>query len=253
MWEVTDPAHPELPAAVLFGTHHLASSTDIPGAAWAAFAKADVLVVEAEEGGPGETYDDDQIKRAMELPFGSLMKMLADNDYLDLQHRLGLPTRVVARMRPWVALSQLVKTVFSFPARNIASAIWESAEQRHMKIHTLDTWLEQTVFLDMVVGADDLTGAIRDPQLACSMQSDLDAYLADYDRAFIKRAARGPSTATSETSAIATRETVWTEKLVGLFQEGKPMFVAIGVANIVGPTGIAQRLAQAGYSVRRLR
>ncbi len=41
-------------------------------------------------------------------------------------------------------------------------------------------------------------------------------------------------------------------QLVELLSRGKRVFVAIGVANIVGPTGIAARLQQAGYTVTRV-
>jgi uncharacterized protein YbaP (TraB family) len=62
----------------------------------------------------------------------------------------------------------------------------------------------------------------------------------------------GPGASTAEASAITTREQVWTDKLVELLSRGKRVFVAVGVANIVGPTGIAARLQQAGYTVTRV-
>jgi uncharacterized protein YbaP (TraB family) len=155
-------------------------------------------------------------------------------------------------MRPWVALSRLVRTVASFPDPNMSSALMTHAEDRKMAIEYLDTWMQQTVFLDMTVGADDLAGAIHDPNLACSFAASAGAYHAGYEPAFVKRARGGPSTMDPEAAAIDTREHVWTEKLVAIMQGNRRAFVAIGVANIVGPTGIAERLRQAGYSVERM-
>ena len=239
----------------LFGTHQAAAERDIPPSATAALESADIFVAEADEPVNGETYDDNlDLREKLELPAGqSLMKMLPGNDYMELQQRLGTSNRELARMRPWVALSLLVRTVVDFPSPNMATSLHDRAEKRNIAMEYLDTWMLQTAFLDMTVDAKDLSGALHDPNLACSFRAGADAYRAGFEAAFIKRPGGGPASTSAEAAAITTREQVWTDKIVELLSRGKRVFVAIGVSNLVGPTGIAARLEQAGYTVTRVR
>lgn len=215
---------------------------------------AEIFVAEAEEPLKGETYDEhEDLREKLDLPAGqSLMKMLPGDDFIELRQRLGVSSAALARTRPWVALSMLVKSVVDFPSPNMATALSDRAEKRAIAMEYLDTWMLQTAFLDMTVDATDLSGAIHDQNLACSMRAGADAYRAGFEAAFVSNDRGGPGTTSAEASAIATREQVWTDKLVELLSRGKRVFVAIGVANIVGPTGIAARLQQAGYTVTRV-
>jgi uncharacterized protein YbaP (TraB family) len=252
VWEVRGSTGGSM---TLFGSHHAAGDRDVPAAAWQALDAADIYVAEAEEPIEGETYDSDALLREkLELPDGqSLMKMLSDGDYIELRHRLATSDRTLARMRPWVALSLLVRTVFDVPSPNMPTALADRAEKRALAMEYLDTWMLQTVFLDMTVDAADLSSALRDKNLACSIRSNVVAYRAGSEAAFATGASAGPGTTNAETAAIATREKVWTDKLVELLSRNKRVFVAIGVSNIVGPTGIAARLEQAGFTVTRVR
>jgi uncharacterized protein YbaP (TraB family) len=226
----------------------------VPAVAWRALDAAEIFVAEAEEPVKGETYGENiDIQEKLELPRGqSLMKMLSGDDFIELRQRLGISSAALAHTRPWVAMSLLVKTVFDFPHPNMATALHDRAEKRAIAMEYLDTWMLQTVFLDMTVDATDLAGALHDKNLACSVSAGAGAYRAGYEPAFSKSASVGPGASTAEASAITTREQVWTDKLVELLSRGKRVFVAVGVANIVGPTGIAARLQQAGYTVTRV-
>ena len=237
----------------LFGTHHVAAERDVPDRAWQALDAAEIFVAEAEEPLKGETYDErEELREKLELPAGqSLMKMLPGDDFIELRQRLGVSSAALARTRPWVALSMLVKSVVDFPSPSMATALSDRAEKRAIAMEYLDTWMLQTVFLDMTVDANDLSGALHDRNLACSVTAGADAYRSGFEAAFVTETSGGPA-ASADASAIATREQVWTDKLVELLSRGKRVFVAIGVANIVGPTGIAARLQQAGYTVTRV-
>jgi uncharacterized protein YbaP (TraB family) len=118
----------------------------------------------------------------------------------------------------------------------------------------LDTWPLQMAFLDMVVSVDDLRGALHDYRnLRCSMTSEVASYRVGAGK-LVAREKALPATDADHAKAIAIdkRTEVWTAKLRTYLDTGRRAFVAIGVSNIVGPHGIAGRLAAAGYTVTRL-
>jgi len=250
LWQVTG-SHGSL---ILLGTHQAAGKDDVPAEALRYLDTAEVFVAEAREA--DESYDQDPgWRRALALPPGrSLMNELPADDFEDLVDRLGASSGAVAKMRPWVALGQLIKTVLAFPTPNMAQALAERAEARHLAMEYLDSWSLQMAFLDMVVSVDDLRGALHDYRnLRCSMTNEVASYRVGASTLIAREKALPATDADdAKTIAIDKRTDVWSAKLRTYLDTGRRAFVAIGVSNIVGPHGIAQRLARAGYTVTRL-
>jgi len=250
LWQVTGTRG----SIILFGTHQSAGKDDVPAEALRDLDAAEVFVAEAREA--DETYDRDPgWRRALTLPPGqSLMKEMPADDFEDLVDRLGASSSAVAKMRPWVALGQLIKTATTFPAPNMAQALSERAEARHLAMEYLDTWSLQMAFLDMVVSVDDLRGALHDYRnLRCSMTNEVASYrVGESTRVAREKALPATDADYAKAIAIDKRTDVWSAKLRTYLDTGRRAFVAIGVSNIVGPHGIAARLAAAGYTVTRL-
>ncbi|HEY4178566.1 MAG TPA: TraB/GumN family protein [Kofleriaceae bacterium] len=239
-------------AIVLFGTHQGASDKDIPDTAKGFLASSQVLVVEALEGGKFDTYDASPdaryyLRRPDVVP--SLMKSLSNDDFAELKQRLHVSSQELARMRPWVAQSLLVRTVLAFPSPNMPTAISQFAEDHHIKVEALDSWEMQTVFLDMITDASNVRGALRNPDLSCAFEADVGRYRSGLEQAYSHES---PEATPNKRAAIAERQRVWTDKLAAYLDSGEKAFVAIGVQNIVGPDGVLATLAARGYTYERI-
>lgn len=245
LWDVGGPGG----NLVLVGTFHAASADDLSEAARDAIAEADVLVVEAD--GPAGDYRERERARrqALLLPRDeSLHRMLGDADFDFVVEHVPPERAQVDRLRPWVAASLLVKGAFEFPARSQVDEIRTLAARRGTQVVALDSWERQLALLDTQVGIDELRGAIRSyPRLACGIQRDLDAFrVGDIDH-YVRAQPR------SGVMAIASgaRNDDWAMRIARLARSGRRIVVAISVADIVGPAGVAQRLSDAGLAVTR--
>ncbi|HEY4058230.1 MAG TPA: TraB/GumN family protein [Kofleriaceae bacterium] len=257
---IPQPVHPWLwtvrgphGAIVLFGTHHGAAEDDLPAAAKGLLASSKVLVVEAEEGGKYDTYDQNPdaryyLRRPEVIP--SLMKTLSNDEFAELKGRLHVSSQQLAKMRPWVAQSLLMRTVVVFPSPNMATAISDLAEDHHIRVDALDSWQMQTVFLDMVSDAHALQQALYVKDLACAFDADVNRYRSGLEEAYAASETSSPNP--NRLPAIEERQRVWTDKLAAYLESGEKAFVAVGVQNIVGDQGVLAALAARGYAVERI-
>ena len=149
-------------------------------------------------------------------------------------------------------MSLLIKGVFEFPDHNMASGLAHQAHEHALDFEFLETWTDQTKFLDMVVGVEDLQGAIHDyDNLACGVQREVDAYEVGDASRFIRAelaSTQGPSPSRlAKATGIQIRNRVWADKLAAYARSGRRVFVAIGVSNVLGPNGIGKLLIDAGF------
>ena len=241
LWKVSGP-HGSI---VLYATHQAAAPEDVPAAAWAELEHAQVYVTEAEDiPGSMNTRDRSEWNEAFYLPRGSsLMKMLADDDYLELRRRLDGP---VNHYKPWVAMLKLAASAYHFPSTSMTTGIQERARARGMPIEFLETWTEQVAYLDAAVTPAKLSGMIRDyPRLGCTLANRLVAFRAGDDAVFANEIA-------SAEEPVVARIGRWFVRLDEYVVAGRRAFVAIGIGQIVGPYGLLAKFAERGYEVKRL-
>jgi uncharacterized protein YbaP (TraB family) len=239
VWRVTGPQG----SLVLFATHQAAARDDVPAAAWVELERADVYVAEADEV-PEAAEHDDEHRALYTLPRGSsLQVMLGDDDYMELERRIGhRPTGV----RPWVAMLQLTAAAYRFPSPNQNAALLERARGRGIATEFLDTWQEQARYLDAAITPATLKAAIHDyGTIGCVMPNRLAAYRAGDDAVFANEIA-------SAQEPVVARIDRWFARIEGYATSGRHAFVAIGIGQLVGPYGLLAKLSTHGYTVQRL-
>jgi len=241
LWRVTSPQG----SIVLFATHQGAAAADVSPMAWAELEHADVFVAEADEM-PTATgvRDRDEWNEMFYLPRGSsLMKLLGDDDYMELRSRIDGP---VNNYKPWVALMKLAAAAYPPPSDDINTALVERARKRGIPAEFLETWRDQAQYLDAAITPAALTSAIHDyPRIACTITSRLTAFRAGDDAVFANEIA-------SETQPIVPRIARWSVRLDEYLASGRHAFVAIGIGQIVGPYGLLAKFSERGYQVQRL-
>jgi uncharacterized protein YbaP (TraB family) len=205
-------------SAVLFGTFHAAEPDDIPEQAWDLLRQADVFVAEADEIEPHHVQNGEITNDAFNLPAGRSMKAeMPRDDFERLAYRLEASEASVDRMKPWVSLGLMIKTVYTFPFPNMSAALLTAARKRELRTDFLDTWDQQVEFLDATVGVDDLIGAIRAyDRVACDVGDDVRRY-----RAGDAAVAKGGSTEPDD-----PRLARWTNRIVEYLDSGQRAFVA---------------------------
>jgi uncharacterized protein YbaP (TraB family) len=246
VWSVAGPSG----SIVLFGIHQTAGKDDIPREAWSALDASDLFVAEA-----AEVADHAQFRaqhgwqEAFELSEGhSLRDFLSAGDYLRLEVLLdeNITHADLKRLKPWVAMFALAKTVFAFPAPSINEALVAHANERNMETAFLDTWEDQVRYLDTAIGGTKLAQAIHDyDRMACRLTHDAAMYRAGADEAFINDIA-------SRREPVVARIRRWLPSLESLLASGRHAFVAIGVGELLGPYGLLVDLEARGYRVQRL-
>jgi uncharacterized protein YbaP (TraB family) len=243
LYEVTGPKG----SIVLFGTHHAAARDDIPKAAFAALGQAAVFVVEVEEVGVGDRYSpgEDWNKAFRLLPGQSLMKMLPADDFTELAWILDVEPMALTRLKPWAAMFRVLARAFTLPHPNLPQALADHARDKGIASEFLASWEEQVAFLDASAGAAKLVESIHDyPNIKCRLADRVAAYRAGDDAAFADDV--------GESDPIVPRLAAWTVKIEAYLTSGRRAFVALGVANLVGPFGLVARLQGRGYRIRRL-
>ncbi len=247
LWEVRGPSG----SVVLFGTHQAAAAADIPAAAWEMLDGAELFVSEVDEIDPTDPREAELWRESLSLPRGqSLMKMLSNAEYGDLEERLHMNGPGLNKSKPWVVLAGLVKTAFVFPDPNMATAFVDHVRGRKQASEFLDTRMQQVEFLDATVPIDGLRDALRGyANLGCSLTSEQAAYRAGLETSFDAEPSptRGPAL-----TAITARAARWTKQIEAYVGSGRRIFIAVGVANILGSHGIAARLTAAGFNIRRM-
>lgn len=247
LWKVTG----ERGSIFLFGVHQTAGKGDIAPEAWAVLDASDLFVAESAE---VPDRADFRARRgwqdAFELPEGrSLRDLLGGGDYLKLEVILdeNFTHADLKRLKPWVAMFALAKTVFAFPSPSINEALVARASERNMETAYLDTWEDQVRYLDAAIGGAKLAQAIHDYHgMACRLAHSAAMYRAGADEAFINDIA-------GSDEPVVARIHRWIPKLESLLSSERRAFIAVGVGELLGPYGILVELEQRGYHVRRLR
>jgi hypothetical protein len=233
----------------VLGTWHGAGEAEVPPAAWAALAAADVFVAEVDEVPTLRTpAEQAALRDQLELPPGqSLPKLLSADDWYELATILDHPAGL-ERAKPWVAMSLLTRRAFTMPTPNIDEALLTRARALGKPTEFLERWAEQVAALDASVGGPQLAEAIHAyPEMPCVLADGLAAYRAGDEAAML--AAQG----SERDVLLVERNQRWLPLLEYLLGGGPHhAFVAVGVGHLVGPDGLLAMLAARGFMVRRL-
>jgi hypothetical protein len=80
----------------------------------------------------------------------------------------------------------LAQAAYEYPASNVNAALLSRARKRGTPVEFLDTWDDQTRYLDIAVTPVKLAAAIHDfPKLRCRLPERLVAFRAGDERSFI--------------------------------------------------------------------
>jgi uncharacterized protein YbaP (TraB family) len=146
VWRVTGPQG----SIVLLATHQGAAASDVSQKAWAELDRANVFVAEADEMPDAtSTRDREEWNEMFYLPRGSsLMKLLSDDDYMELRSHIDGP---VNNYKPWVALMKLAAAASPPPSDDINSALLARARNHNVPTEFFETWQEQVQYLDAAI------------------------------------------------------------------------------------------------------
>jgi uncharacterized protein YbaP (TraB family) len=236
----------EGPVLWLYGTFHNGHAR-VPPAAHAALESAAHFASELGDTDP----DPEQLRERARLPRGKgLDALLPAGDWWDLRDALRgvVAEDVLARARPWFAMTQLTSVMAPSPRLTMDVALAQRARERKIPVDALETWEQQLTALDAAVTLADLQQAIHERKtMRCSIERLLTAYAAgDLD-------AMGQllGVAQSET-LLAARNRRWLPALER-YLAARGAFVAVGVSHLAGAQGLPAMLARAGYTVERAR
>lgn len=230
----------------LYGTIHDAGISSVPAVALAALDKSVRVVTEL-----GATTPDPELYRKyarIEHGLGIDQKLLA-GDWYDLRDQLRgkIKERDLARAAPWFALSLLTTYMAPSPGPSMDSEIGKRAQRLAMPVDALETWEEQFVMLNEVVGVEDLQEAIRVRE---TMKCDLARMLNAYEAGDIASMTAYLVTPRTAERMLYARNRIWLPKLEAYIPKGGA-FVAVGLGHMLGDHGLPTLFAKAGYTVER--
>ncbi len=254
----------------LLGSIHFgeAGMYPLPAGIEAAFASADVLVVEVN------TAALDPARTARLVAFlgtyqdgGNLRQAVDGATWQKLQQAaeaMGLPVKMLARQKPWFAAMTLAMAALQksgYDSRwGIDTHFLQRATAEGMPIMELETLEEQLRLFD------DLPAAVQQAMLLQSLH-ELERS-AKYFGTMLKAWQRGDATALErliksgfEDTAegrqmyevfLTRRNIKMTDKIEQLLSGRRTYFVIVGAAHLVGEEGIVSLLAQRGYQASQL-
>ena len=248
----------------LVGSLHLltADAYPLPPALDAAFARADVLV---EEANPEELKTPavamQLLAKAMYPPGTTLQSQVSKDTFEKIARRaerVGLPIERLQGFKPWMVALTLVGLELQRggfdPALGLDQHFLNRAPAAGKTVRTLETALEQIDFLE------SLSPQLQDGLVAATLDSAetelaqvqmIAAAWKSGDPAPIERLLltdmKGADAKVYDTLLVG-RNRRWMPKLEECFAE-KRCFVVVGAAHLVGPDGLVAMFRSRGYTV----
>ena len=233
------------PIVWLYGTIHNAGGEAVPPAAWRALESAPLFVSELGDSEP----DPQQIADLVRVKAGKgLDQLLPPDDWYDLRDALEGQVRedVLARSRPWFAMTQLMKRISPPPDPSMDFALAKRARTRHIAIAQLESWQDQLAALDASVTVADLQQAIHARKtMGCALSNMLVTYTTG-DLPAMQKLLVIEGSAT----LLAPRNERWFPHLTGYLAD-RGAFVAVGLGHIAGDSGLIAMFERAGARVER--
>ncbi len=194
--------------------------------------------------------DADQVRDLSRYASGlGIDQRLPAADWYDLRDRLAgtIKEDVLRRVRPWYAMILLDKVVAPNKGVAMDSELAKRARRNRLPVEALETWGQQMIALDKVVGIADLSEVIRARD---TMRCEVDRLATAYRTGDVELMAALLITPRTSEVLLWERNRAWQPALVRDLSEGGA-FVAVGLAHLLGDHGLPAMLERAGYSVER--
>ncbi len=239
----------------LFGTMHAGiEKAELPALVWKSLEAAGTLVMEADI---RDVPLVETAKRAMLPPDRSLSGMVSPAVWKELvvMAKGVLPESALDRMKPWFVIAALIGTMVPTKAP-MEPAFLELASEADKRLVFLETPTEQIDLFEKVMDVDDLVEMVEERAKGERKLAELRRAYRAGDAAAAERAALDPEELEKEPAKmdalIFARNRAWMRPLVKELARGK-VFVAVGLAHLLGPQGLVAALDKEGYEVVRLR
>ena len=249
-------------AYLLSSVHVLPPDTDWHDAAIdQAIKNSGTFIFEVPSGSADEAEATRFILERGRLPNGqtlqSLLSPAAQKDYAAACALAGMQTASLNDKRPWLAA--VVLTVSYMNQRHLSSAMAPDmalvayAMRYGKSIRYFDTTREQLEFLaryDDVTGLGGFSAMLGDFTSQPEREDALIGAWRDGDtNALAQHIAANFSGDPEGLKLIAAHNRVWADRLEDYLREGRTYFVTVGVAHLVGPSGLPALLRSDGYQV----
>ena len=257
LWEVTGP---EGQHGYLFGTIHALPD----GIDWRterlqrAFSDSNALVVEVVAMEPAELFaklattpDQPPLSQRVDPRHRPALRRLLDH--------AGMKDADFSDTETWAAALTLSRAASPDGGSNsVDGALLDSAGgERLMWVIELEGFAAQLRMFDQlpeVEQRDLLEAVVDESQSAIEGDASLRRAWMNGDMEMLARETQKGILADPELRAVlfTARNKAWAKRVVGLMQEGKHPFVAVGAAHMTGAGGIPALLGSSGYQVKRI-
>ncbi len=187
----------------------------------------------------------------------SLLSPVAQKDYAAACARAGMQTSTLDDMRPWLAavvltVSYMYKRKFNSSAAP-DNLMLGYAERTDRTVRYFDTTSQQLEFLARFDAARGLAGFSALVGDFSNQPQREDALIDAWSRGDVATLSRLIDTNFASDpdgrNLIDARNRAWADRLEGLLGADRTYFVTVGVAHLVGPTGLPALLRADGYTV----
>lgn len=195
------------------------------------------------------------------LPAGQMLHdKLSDDARRDFHRALdmaGVEERNMDQKQPW--LVEVVLTVQSMYRRNYSAAHTPEGEAHALaesggkEVRYLDTTLQQLEFLhgaDRSAGVERFSAVLADfPNQPVRESKFVDAWASGDVDASAALIVAGLHDLPDEQKLLDERNRDWARQIAGMLNENRTFFVTVGIAHLVGPSGVPALLREKGIKV----
>ena len=251
----------------LLGSIHLLREQDHPlhNAIDAAFADADIIVMELDMDDLDPAYTQAAFNRAGVMTDGTTLKdLMGDGPYAQAEEAasvIDIPLDMLAQSEPWLAaitveLMALYRIGFN-PMLGVEMTITNRATAAGKPIEGLETVDEQLDFLDSLpLDAQRemlLQTLIESAGLSESIDGMIDAWhhgdIETLERDLLSTIEQQPEL---HAALLVNRNRRWVETIAGWVDDDRNYLVVVGALHLVGEHGVPALLANRGIGIHQL-
>jgi hypothetical protein len=254
LWKVQAPEGAAGPT-YLYGTMHVAidARSELHPMVWKKLEEIDRYVMEVDL----NSVDPQKILGKAMLPKGqTLRKKMGDKAYKKLEE-LAPATMAMTmnRMRPWIVLVQLQATVWPTTGSMMDQEMRAYAEKHGAKVAFLEKPGPVIAKFAELYTAEDLAEFLDEFDEFKKQVDDMVRYYREGEVDEIEAELLDPEEIEEDAEEMEVllfgRNEEWMPKLVGHIERGD-VFVAVGLAHLLGDRGLVTSLRKKGYEVERL-
>jgi uncharacterized protein len=262
LWRVTRAA---VAPSHVFGTIHLADPRvlEVPAPVLQALERSRSFAMET----PSWDGHDWRMYEAAQLPSGkSLEPLIGAQAYGKLRaalERRAIPEPVIARLKPWAALANIVVTPEGYESATLDQKLLALAKARRLPIEALEGTEEhisvfdgiplesQVAMLRHTLEQRDYLASMIEPTLQAWLKRDLAGIRAVNERIAARFPGMAPHYAVFVRHIVENRSVVMAHRLHTKLRAGG-VFVAVGATHLIGEAGLLRLIEAQGYRVQRV-